>query len=840
MSAHTVYLYKVLPKENYHLLIPAPNKTDVCLVSIDPQSGALHHSGQLGRDLFPNKETAEDYLQTLGVPQIEGSGVAVLGYVVIGYTGLLLLVEKARISAVLPGPVTIKTISNSKWFRIPFQADLTPLQQIEILSSFEIIENRIGKIVEFPLQGAHWYSEDADVSRPFPSNYPRTQPSWQFVWNAWLSQSFQSIDLGACCPAVMEGTAETRDLNDVIGDSFKLVLLSRRSRLNAGTRYIARGLNDDSEPGNEIECEQIVWCESKDSKNKVLWNRYSWRRGEAEIHIKRHRTFEGCKKYIRRIQKRFYPNQDINCQLKSKCAASSSTSTPYYCNTRFPIVFVSLLRKGLPDRSRSETDLAAAFDQALSLMRRVYNLNTAYYSLDWHEMDKQLGTAGLIEALWATMKGMLKDHGVASGHYSRSGESTEDHPRSDWCGKGTVHWYTQQEGLARYNCADSLDRTNIASFFISVQVFVEQCRLLELAVLTDGSTETMIGTRGKPTIKERLFGNWPIGFNPSKLSKDLAWMMTGGLKGPEESKLELPLGWESKVDPGTGRVYYIDHNTKTTSWTLPAEVVTPEQDIMPSRSSSSSISKPFGTRCKEEILSTEAWQMLDLSVDEIRRKVLPEALASIAEVFLLNGDRNAFFYTGSQAMHSDKITIFEPETSPLKKNGIGGAGNSIIAITRRYNNVMRDSDRQAQIELFLGLNLEKHFAISSQHPVQNLDALNIIYLPNKTELDFPDTDDEDDVMEQTYPALKRDSNVVIRDRQLQPVETRRSQSSPMLDRVNYSSTSDSSEEDETNEDLKMGSSSVDGELKSSGEIMTPRSELVPGLRSLPTTHNPLS
>jgi hypothetical protein len=31
----------------------------------------------------------------------------------------------------------------------------------------------------------------------------------------------------------------------------------------------------------------------------------------------------------------------------------------------------------------------------------------------------------------------------------------------------------------------------------------------------------------------------------------------------------LPPGWESRLDPVTGRTFYIDHNAKTTSWTLP-------------------------------------------------------------------------------------------------------------------------------------------------------------------------------------------------------------------------------------------------------------------------------
>jgi hypothetical protein len=60
----------------------------------------------------------------------------------------------------------------------------------------------------------------------------------------------------------------------------------------------------------------------------------------------------------------------------------------------------------------------------------------------------------------------------------------------------------------------------------------------------------------------------------------------------------------------------------------------------------------------------------------------PAALSAIAELFLMNGDMCAWLYTGSPAMHSEKITLFEPETSRLKKAGAGTYGNSFIAIRR--------------------------------------------------------------------------------------------------------------------------------------------------------------
>lgn len=77
--------------------------------------------------------------------------------------------------------------------------------------------------------------------------------------------------------------------------------------------------------------------------------------------------------------------------------------------------------------------------------------------------------------------------------------------------------------------------------------------------------------------------------------------------------------------------------------------------------------------------------LLRVAVGQVRRfarMINPAALSAIAELFLMNGDMCAWLYTGSPAMHSEKITLFEPETSKLKKAGAGTYGNSFIAIRR--------------------------------------------------------------------------------------------------------------------------------------------------------------
>lgn len=63
-----------------------------------------------------------------------------------------------------------------------------------------------------------------------------------------------------------------------------------------------------------------------------------------------------------------------------------------------------------------------------------------------------------------------------SSSVNGSGGSTAGVAAARGCspvGRGWMaRWYKQQRGVTRYNCADSLDRTNVGSFFGAVQVGV--------------------------------------------------------------------------------------------------------------------------------------------------------------------------------------------------------------------------------------------------------------------------------------------------------------------------------------------------------------------------------
>jgi hypothetical protein len=58
----------------------------------------------------------------------------------------------------------------------------------------------------------------------------------------------------------------------------------------------------------------------------------------------------------------------------------------------------------------------------------------------------------------------------AATNGSNSSSSSGHQGYSD-AGQGwRARWFKQQQGVTRYNCADSLDRTNVGSFFGAVQV----------------------------------------------------------------------------------------------------------------------------------------------------------------------------------------------------------------------------------------------------------------------------------------------------------------------------------------------------------------------------------
>ncbi|OAY64186.1 putative phosphoinositide phosphatase SAC9, partial [Ananas comosus] len=458
-----------------------------------------------------------------------------------------------------------------------------------------------------------------------------------------------------CC---FQGFAECRNFIGTGQQGGTVALIARRSRLHPGTRYLARGLNACSSTGNEVECEQLVWVTRRGGE-AVPFSSYIWRRGtipiwwgaelklaiEAEIYVSAQDPYRGSAQYYQRLSKR-YGTQS------SELNASKQKKTPIIC--------VNLLRKG---EGKPEKILVDHFEESLKHVRSSGQLPHTWIQLinyDWHATVKSKGEQETIEGLWKHLKAPTMAIGFSDGiYYPRQQQLKECKGLIIQNGDvvGGFCLSSLQNGVIRFNCADSLDRTNAASYFGALQVFVEQCRRLGISLDRDAV------------------------FRSSSMNKYIEFGNYGGSGGP------LPPGWEERSDPVSGKTFYIDHNTRKTTWEHPCQ------------------DKP--------------WKKFDLTFEQFKSSTMLVPVNQLADLFLLAGDIHATLYTGSKAMHSQILNIFN-EDSGGKFSKFSAAQNVKITLQRRYQNVLVDSSRQKQLEMFLGLRLFKHLPSISLHPLEVL------------------------------------------------------------------------------------------------------------------------
>jgi hypothetical protein len=439
-----------------------------------------------------------------------------------------------------------------------------------------------------------------------------------------------------------------------------VALFAKRSSLHPGTRYIARGLNAAASPGNEVECEQLVWAIPAGSHNgsaselssciegSTKWSSYVWRRGtvpiwwsqeikstvgEAEISVAKDGPYVGTTDYFKRLEGQ-YSARDVGPRTIINC--------------------VNLLRCAM---GKPELLLSEHFHEAVRNVRKEIGLPVQVLNFDWHANNKALGHEKMVEGFWASVFPWLHEMGFSVGETKHQEGSVSSSSVSQW-----------QRGLLRYNCADSLDRTNLASYFVAVQIMLRQCRMLGIKV----------------EIEEAALA--------------LGLRSAGMMRSPSSSvvfKPVLPEGWESRVDPVTGKEFYIDHNTKTTSWVAPppppSTLVTPP----PSPAAASTDLR---------------WETQYALVDTCKEVLLPAAVMALSELFHANGDLQATCYTGTRAMHADLIDLLHPgKPQRTRPSAASTASNLGITIQRRYTNIVSDGHRQQQIETFLGMHLVKTF-----------------------------------------------------------------------------------------------------------------------------------
>ncbi|XP_010244500.1 PREDICTED: probable phosphoinositide phosphatase SAC9 [Nelumbo nucifera] len=668
---NTSVVVVILNTGEVYIVVSLSTRSDTQVIYVDPTTGSLGYNGKKGIDVFGSEDEALNYITNGSrwlLCKSRTYARAILGYSALGSFGLLLVATKLTSTIPnLPGGGCVYTVTESQWIKIPLQ-NPQPQGKGELKT--------IQEFAEIDIDGKHYYCETRDITRPFPSPMPLQNPDDEFVWNGWFSRPFKEIGLAQHCAILLQGFAEARVFGSSGQQEGIVALLARRSKLHPGTRYLARGLNSCFGTGNEVECEQLVWVPRRNGQS-VPFNTYVWRRGtipirwgaelritaaEAEIYVSDN-PYKGSLQYYQRLSKRYGAH---NIEVTDGVNQNKSPLVPILC--------VNLLRNG---EGKSESILVQHFEESMNHIRssgKLLHTRLNLINYDWHASVKLKGEQQTIEGLWKLLKQPTISVGISEGDYLLSRQQLNDCQgelvyNEDF--EGVFCLRSRQSGVIRFNCADSLDRTNAASYFGSLQVFVEQCRRLGISLDTDLASV----------------------YN------------SGGYTAP------LPPGWEKRSDAVTGKTYYIDHNTRTTTWMHPCP------------------DKP--------------WKRFDMSFEEFKKSTILSPISQLADLFLLAGDIHATLYTGSKAMHSQILSIFTDEPGKFKQ--FSAAQNMKITLQRRYKNAVVDSSRQKQLETFLGIRLFKHLPSVSFHPLKVLSRPPACFLKPVVNM-FSNFNDESDLL----------------------------------------------------------------------------------------------
>jgi hypothetical protein len=482
-----------------------------------------------------------DFIKTREFPMI-------LGLRVHGSHSYLLVANSLKQTCTLPPGHRVYTVSETEWVPVQTEGTLSKLEKEDL-----------DAMLKYSLDDLHICCETYDLTLPWPNNADPYQQSdsIEFAFNHSLRQPFlRDRDLRQLCPALVQGMAQQRPLN---GDgSANMIYLVRKSILNPGPRFLARGLNHNFGPANEYECELLLWrIEGTPELATHHWSSLVWRRGSVPLKwqsvtsglteslVVEEDSADTAEWYYYSLMQRYayflrhpesFTKMEGN-QWVSKAAFEPGTSGSILQSVRLdqelnphnkvyvesspelesdvnmwdskscdvplpnaaipedlgnsgsfrtvhrqpeppslPLTCISLLRV---DPSSSEHALNSAFINSVPVVlqrlcrcveharsssthgdgSKIFgSLDLDVKQVDWHSEAKLHGplkAASLVLDVYQDKQ----DHGFSHGTFKVDGQVNFI--------EAVIH--QQQKGILRPNCKDSLDRTNLACFWMSLK-----------------------------------------------------------------------------------------------------------------------------------------------------------------------------------------------------------------------------------------------------------------------------------------------------------------------------------------------------------------------------------
>jgi hypothetical protein len=434
------------------------------------RTAAPGHLSFFEDDILYNRREMHQLLNTIdegnkgsGGMKLKCSTWGLLGFIRFTEAYYMLLITKRAQVAVLGGHyiyqvdgtemIPLTTGSTSR-----FQKDRNP-EEARYLAMLNTLD----------LTRGFYFSYSYNVTRSLQQNIIRERTSVNegsgtpkrdfqdmFVWNHYLLHPARNNmkNVYDWCHPVIHGYIDQGSI-DVFGRRIYLTIIARRSRFFAGARFLKRGTNDMGYVANDVETEQIV--------SDAL---------TTSFHAPGPRLY-ASPTYTSYIQHRgsipLYWTQD-NTGVAPKPDIDLSLVDPFYSAAAFhfdhlferygsPIYVLNLIKAR--ERTPRESKLLYEYKNCIDYLNQsLPKDNKIIYEA--FDMSRAAKTRG--QDVIGTLENLAEKVLCKTGFF-QNGEGDVDIPQV-------------QNGVARTNCIDCLDRTNAAQFVIGKRALGRQLHAL--------------------------------------------------------------------------------------------------------------------------------------------------------------------------------------------------------------------------------------------------------------------------------------------------------------------------------------------------------------------------
>ncbi|KAL1206829.1 Phosphoinositide phosphatase SAC3 [Cardamine amara subsp. amara] len=321
-----------------------------------------------------------------------------------------------------------------------------------------------------------------------------------FVWNEFLTRGIRyHLRNTLWTVALVYGFFDQASLSES-GRNFKITLIARRSRHNAGTRYLKRGVNRFGNVANDVETEQIVSEDVPEDHpmqiSSVVQNRGSiplfWSQETSRLNLKpdivlskKELNYEATRLHFENLVERYgNPIIILNLIKTQEKRPRESILRAEFANA------IDFINKDLPEENRLRFlhwDLHKHFRRkttnVLALLGKVAACALMLTDLFYCQVTPAMKFEGYMSLSSSDADTVeISPHTSSdddNGHHD-SLEKKSSRSKNIAYEKCDIKPPRIQKGVLRTNCIDCLDRTNVAQYAYGWAAVGQQLHVLGL------------------------------------------------------------------------------------------------------------------------------------------------------------------------------------------------------------------------------------------------------------------------------------------------------------------------------------------------------------------------